>query len=135
MIAVVDPSAQDSTQGSEVREIAARLGLAAAITRPLRDARDPARTRHSYAQMALARMLMIAAGYEDCDDVDALRTDPALKIAVGRAPETGADLMSQPTLSRLENLADWRALARIGLGPIALYCRSFTRPPGFEVRI
>ena len=32
-----------------LREIAARLGLAAAITRPLRDARDPARTRHSYA--------------------------------------------------------------------------------------
>jgi MFS transporter, ACS family, tartrate transporter len=27
---------------------------------------------------------MIAAGYEDCDDVDALRADPALKIAVGR---------------------------------------------------
>ena len=43
-------------------------------------------------------MLMIAAGYEDCDDVDALRADPALKIAVGRCPETGADLMSQPTL-------------------------------------
>ena len=74
-------------------------------------------------------MLMIAAGYEDCDDVDALRTDPALKIAVGRCPESGADLMSQPTLSRLENLADWRALARIGLGQIDLYCRSFARPP------
>ena len=79
--------------------------------------------------MVTARMLMIAAGYEDCDDVDALRTDPALKIAVGRCPETGADLMSQPTLSRLENLAGWRALARIGLGQIDLYCRSFARPP------
>jgi hypothetical protein len=74
-------------------------------------------------------MLMIAAGYEDCDDVDALRGDPALKIAVGRCPETGADLMSQPTLSRLENLADWRALTRIGLGQIDLYCKSFARPP------
>jgi hypothetical protein len=42
---------------------------------------------------------------------------------------TGADLMSQPTLSRLENVADWRALARIGLGQIDLYCRSFARPP------
>jgi hypothetical protein len=37
--------------------------------------------------------------------------------------------MSQPTLSRLENLADWRALARIGLGQIDLYCRSFKIPP------
>ena len=74
-------------------------------------------------------LLMIAAGYEDCDDVDTLRSDPALKIAVGRCPETGTDLMSQPTLSRLKNLTDWRALARIGLGQIALYCRSFARRP------
>jgi hypothetical protein len=95
----------------------------------LRDDRDPTRVQHSFAEMALARMLMIAAGYEDCDDVNALRTDPALKIAVGRCPVSGADLMSQPTLSRLENLADWRALARIGLGGIDLYCRSFRRPP------
>jgi hypothetical protein len=112
-----------------LREIAARLGVADAVAAPLRDARDPSRIRHSYAEMALARMVMIAAGYEDCDDIDALRTDPALKIAVGRAPETGADLMSQPTLSRLENLADWRMLARIGLGQIDLYCRSFKTPP------
>ena len=112
-----------------LREIDARLGLAETITGPLRDERDPSRVRHRYAEMARARMLMIAAGYKDCDDVDTLRTDPALKIAVGRAPETGADLMSQPTLSRLENLAGWRALARIGLGQIDLYCRSFGRPP------
>jgi len=112
-----------------LREIERRLGLATTITTPLRDDRNPARVRHSYAEMATARMLMIAAGYEDCDDVDALRADPALKIAVGRCPETGADLMSQPTLSRLENLADWRALARIGLGQIDLYCRSFSRAP------
>jgi hypothetical protein len=112
-----------------LREIVTRLKLAETITGPLGDTRDPSRIRHSYAEMATARMLMIAAGYEDCDDVDALRSDPALKLAVGRAPESGADLMSQPTLSRLENLADWRALARIGLGMIDLYCQSFTRPP------
>ena len=112
-----------------LREVESRLGLAETITGPLRDERDRTRVRHSYTEMARARMLMIAAGYEDCDDVDVLRRDPALKIAVGRAPETGADLMSQPTLSRLENLADWRALARIGLGQIDLYCRSFARPP------
>jgi Transposase DDE domain group 1 len=112
-----------------LREIASRLGLAQVIAGRLRDDRDPTRVLHSYSEMALARMLMIAAGYEDCDDVDALRTDPALKIAVGRAPDSGTDLMSQPTLSRLENLADWRALARIGLGQIDLYCRSFKIPP------
>jgi hypothetical protein len=79
--------------------------------------------------MALARMLAIAAGYEDCDDLGALRTDPAFKIACGRLPDSDADLMSQPTLSRLENLPDWRALGRIGLGLIDLFCRSWHRVP------
>ncbi|MCR4301865.1 MAG: IS1380 family transposase [Sulfuricaulis sp.] len=112
-----------------LREIANRLGLAETITAPLPDERDPLRVSHSTADMALARMVMIAAGYEDCDDIDALRFDPVFKIACGRKPETGADLMSQPTLSRLENLADWRALHRIGLGMIDLFCRSFARIP------
>lgn len=112
-----------------LREIAMRLGLADVLTAPLADARDPTRVAHSYADMVTARMMAIAAGYEDCDDLDALRSDPAFKIACGRAPVTGADLMSQPTLSRLENLAEWRALARIGVGMIDLFCRSFARPP------
>src|SRR5262245_16946407 len=112
-----------------LREIERRLGLAETITAPLRDDRDPSRVLYSYAEMATARMLMIAAGYEDCDDIDALRSDPALKSACGRAPETGADLMSQPTLSRLENTPDWRALAKIGLHLVDLYCRSFKVPP------
>jgi hypothetical protein len=57
-----------------LREIAARLGLAKAITAPLLDNRDQSRVQHGYADMALARMVMIAAGYEDCDDIDTLRT-------------------------------------------------------------
>src|SRR5262245_66632794 len=105
-----------------LREIATRLRLAETIAGPLCDKRDPLRVRYSYAEMAAARMMMIAAGYEDCDDIDVLKRDPALKMAVGRAPESGDDLMSQPTLSRLENLPDWRALGRIGLGQIDLYC-------------
>ena len=31
-----------------------------------------------------------------------------------RLAETGDDLMSQPTLSRLENAPSWRELARMG---------------------
>jgi hypothetical protein len=112
-----------------LREIAMRLRLAETITAALPDDRDPLRVSHSYADMALARMVMIAAGYEDCDDVDVLRCDPAFKIACGRAPETGADLMSQPTLSRLENLANWRTLARIGHAMIDLFCASYKTAP------
>ncbi len=90
-----------------LREIATRLRLAETVTGPLRDERDPARIRHSYAEMATARILMIAAGYEDCDDVDALRADPALKIAIGcwpgdrRRPDEPADAVATKEHRRL----------------------------------
>src|SRR5439155_21499627 len=42
-------------------------------------------------------------GTQRVPDADRLRRDPALKVAVGRAPRSGADLASQPTLSRLES--------------------------------
>ena len=48
------------------------------------------------------RALLIAAGYPDGNDCDALKSDPAFKMAVGRLPENGEDLRSQPTISRLE---------------------------------
>ncbi len=36
----------------------------------------------------------LCCGYEDCDDLDALRTDPAFKLACGCLPDTGIDLCS-----------------------------------------
>ena len=110
-------------------EIEKRLGLAARLAGCLSDARDPASTTHSYADMIGARMFAIACGYEDCDDLDVLRFDPAFKLACGRLPESGRDLMSQPTLSRLENAPSWRELARMGLTMIDLFCDSFERVP------
>jgi len=112
-----------------LREIEKRLGLAARLAGCLTDARDPANTIHSYADMIGARLFAIACGHEDCDDLDVLRFDPAFKLACGRLPETGRDLMSQPTLSRLENAPSWRVLARMGLSMIDLFCESFTRVP------
>ena len=70
-----------------LREIEKRLGLAARLAGCLSDARDPASTTHSYADMIGARMFAIACGYEDCDDLDVLRFDPAFKLACGRLPE------------------------------------------------
>ena len=106
-----------------------RLGIADLLASRLTDARDPSSTRHSLADMIRARMFAIACGYEDCDDLDALRFDPAFKLACGRLAETGDDLMSQPTLSRLENAPSWRELGRMGLSMIDLFCDSFDRVP------
>jgi hypothetical protein len=56
---------------------------------------------HSLADMIRARIFAIACGYEDGNDLDRLRNDPAFKLACGRLPDTDRDLCSQPTLSRL----------------------------------
>ncbi|HDL16600.1 MAG TPA: IS1380 family transposase, partial [Rhizobiales bacterium] len=106
-----------------------RLGIAGLLASCLHDERNPASTTHTYADMIRARLFAIACGYEDCDDLDALRFDPAFKLACGRLAETGDDLMSQPTLSRLENAPSWRALTRMGLAMIDLFCASFKAVP------
>ena len=112
-----------------LREIARHLDIANVIATPLPDTRNPLLVQHTYAEMVTARMMAIAAGYEDADDLDALRNDPALMIACGRAPETGRDIPSQPTISRLENLADEATLKRIATGFIDLFCASYSAPP------
>jgi len=50
--------------------------------------------------MVRQRVYQIAAVYEDCNDADFLRIDPALKLALGKDHKVGA---SQSMLSRLEN--------------------------------
>jgi hypothetical protein len=55
--------------------------------------------------------------------------DPAFKMAVGRLPESGADLCSQPTISRLENLSGATALTRMMATMVELFCDSFNQVP------
>jgi len=110
-------------------EIEKTLGLADRLAGCIEDHRAPERVRHSLAEMIRFRILMIAAGYEDGNDCDALRDDPAFKMAVGRPPETGAELCSQPTLSRLENLPTKTALKRMMDAMVELFCQSFEAVP------
>ena len=110
-------------------EIERRLNIAERLARCLEDPRAPERVQHGLAEMIRFRALLIAAGYADANDCDALRTDPAFKLAVGRLPERGADLCSQPTISRLENLPGPSALKRMMAAMIELFCDSFEDVP------
>jgi len=56
-----------------------------------------------------------------CNDFDALRSDPLFKLAVGRQPLTGADLGSQPTLSRLENAVGPKDLLRMSAALVEMF--------------
>ena len=68
-----------------------RLGLADNLARVFPDRRDPTRVVHSVVDMFRARMFAICCGYEDADDLDHLRSDPAFKLACGRLPDTGRE--------------------------------------------
>jgi len=110
-------------------EIERRLGLAERLAGCVEDPRAPERVQHGLAEMIRFRALLIAAGYEDANDCDALRADPAFKMAVGRLPESAADLCTQPTISRLENLPGPIALKRMMAAMIELFCDSFDDVP------
>ena len=110
-------------------QIERRLGLSDRLAKCIDDPRDPAAVHHSIAEMIRYRALLIAAGYPDGNDCDALRADPAFKMAVGRLPESGPDLCSQPTMRRLENLPGPAALMRMMAAMIELFCDSFEQVP------
>src|SRR4051812_16215173 len=111
-----------------LREVERRLGIADRLAACIDDPRAPERVRHGIADILRFRLLMIAAGYEDGNDADALRHDPLFKLALGQRPD-GAALCSQPTISRLENLPGPRALLRMARAMVELYCASFRQVP------
>ena len=111
-----------------LREVERRLGVADRLAGCIDDPRAPERVRHGLAAIPRFRMLMIAAGHEDGNDADGLRHDPVLKLALDGLPE-GAALCSQPTISRLEDLPDVRALLRMARAMVGLYCSSFRQIP------
>jgi len=106
-----------------------RLGIAERLAQAIPDARDPDRITRLLADILRARIFAIACGYEDADDLDRLRFDPAFKLACGRLPDSGRNLCSQPTVSRFENAPDLRALIRLMGVMVDLYCASYTKPP------
>ncbi len=80
-----------------------RSGVCARLAAAFADRRDATRIRHAQVEIVRARVFAICCGYEDGIDHNFLRSDPAMKMAVGRCPETGANLASQSTISRFEN--------------------------------
>ena len=106
-----------------------RLGLISRLAALFPDRRDPALVSHSIADILRERIYAIACGYPDGNDLDHLRADPAFKMACGRLPDSGGDLASQPTISRLENTPDMRALTRMLHGMIDLWCKSHPHAP------
>ncbi len=95
-----------------IAQVDTQLGLCEVLARHVPEWRR-GQVKHSLLELVRQRVYQIACGYEDPDDADHLRADPLLKLVCGSLPETGADLASQATMSRLENAVTATACYRM----------------------
>ena len=96
-----------------LRSAERKLGVCGRLADAMPDRRDASRIRHEMFEMVMARVSAIACGHKDAIDLDRLRHDPLMKVAVGRRPASGAPLASQSTISRLENTPRKTEAARL----------------------
>jgi hypothetical protein len=110
-----------------------QLGLTQGLAAVLKDSRDPRRVHFTLHDLLKQRVLQIAAGYEDANDANTLRHDPIFKLLLGRLPDTGAPLASQPTISRFENHVSRTELYRMARVLVEQFIASYTCPPQLVV--
>jgi hypothetical protein len=111
-----------------LRECESHTGIIQSLTSCLQDARHPSYTRHSFSQMLTQRVFQIAAGYEDANDCDSLRSDDILKLCAGKLPGQD-DLASQPTMSRFENTPSHSDLYRMATAFLENFIQSYGEEP------
>jgi hypothetical protein len=108
-----------------LRQTDLKLGLLERVVPHLPDPRDPTLIEHTTLALLRQRVYAIAQGYEDLNDHDRLRHDPALSTALGKLT-AGA---SSPTLCRFENRADRKAAVAIHEILVECFIASFATPP------
>jgi len=112
-----------------LREVEAQIGLISSISSCITDNRDQRYIDHTVHEMVSQRVYQIAAGYEDGNDSNDLRSDMIIKTCSGRLPHSGKDLASQPTMSRLENAVRPRDLYKIGKTLVDHFINSYPTQP------
>ena len=112
-----------------LREVDKHLGLIDAINNCIPDPRNPFYTVHQQRTMLAQRIFGIALGYEDLNDQKALREDPLFQILSDRGIKDDLPLASPPTLCRLENRVDRKALADIANVFVETFVASYKTEP------
>jgi Transposase DDE domain group 1 len=112
-----------------LREVGGKTGLFEAIAAAIPDPRNPVFVIHDQQSMIAQRVVAIALGYEDLNDHQALRADPALQLAAGRLPDQELPLASPPTLCRLENRIERKTLIRISEALLDQFIAAHPQPP------
>ncbi len=112
-----------------LREIGRQTGLLDALDAPIPNPRRPEQIEHDQRAMLTQRIVAIACGYEDLNDHQTLRTDPALQAAADCAPDPERPLASPSTLCRLESRVDRKALVRVAAAPVDQFLAAHPTPP------
>jgi hypothetical protein len=112
-----------------LREVGQKTGLFDALNEVIPDPRNPVFTIHEQKSMIAQRVVAFALGYEDLNDHQTLRADPALQLAAGRLPDEELPLASPPTLCRLENRIQRKTLMRIAEVLVNQFIASHVQPP------
>ena len=108
-----------------LRQADRRLGLISQVARLLADPRRQASCEHTSLSMLRQRIYGLAAGYEDLNDHDTLRWDPAWQTAVERDKPAA----SSPTLCRLENRAERQSAIAMHQVLVEQFIASFAEAP------
>lgn len=92
-----------------LREVMERSRIVPWMTERLKDPRSEVDVTHDLSSLIRTSVLLAAQGWRDHDDADALRHDPAFRLAASSAAgltplADGSGLASQPTLSRFTAL-------------------------------
>ena len=111
-----------------LRETEKNVGILSALSRVIRDERHQSYVRHTLSDLLSQRVFQVACGYEDANDSNTLRFDPALKAACEKLPSE-QELASQPTFSRLENSIQKPDLYRIAECFVENFIASYENAP------
>jgi hypothetical protein len=112
-----------------LRAVEAHVGVIHRLSQALHDRRHQSYVEHDYGNLLRQRVFQIACGYEDANDCDRLRHDPAFKAACDHWPISGKPLASQPTMTRVENAARRSDLYRMATALVETFLASYDSEP------
>ncbi len=82
------------------------------------DHRDQRKVTHTVEKLLKQRVFNMVQGYEDCNDVNHLKSDPLFEHVLE------GDMASQPTLSRFDNSLDKHSIIELCYGWVDRYIES-----------
>ena len=117
-----------------LREADRRLDLIRRVAEAIPDPRDPIYISHQQTEILTSRIFGIAAGYEDANDHQQLRHDPAFLVAAGRTPTRAQEDQHQPLASasthcRFENRIDSKTNFKLHEILVETFLDSYQQPP------